>query len=600
MKNSSSYVGNRKAVQAKPEFMRCIVYNPGQGGFVEYADPVHVYSTSDLGAVRNMIEGIAERTLAGGYHAVGFLTYEAAPAFDDSLEVHDAGEKPLLAFGLFDSYRSIDPGGEDGETFRFSDWTPGMEPELYTETIRTIKEHIREGNSYQINFTYQLHSTFEGDPQALFLTFADLLKAEYSVFIEMEDSIICSFSPELFFEKRGNHLISKPMKGTASRGLTLDRDKEIAAKLHLSEKDRAENVMIVDMIRNDVGRIAKTGSVHVVNLFEVERHPYVHQMISTVASECNASFFEILQALFPCASITGAPKVRTMQIIKQLEQGPRGVYTGSIGQIFPDGNMRFNVAIRTLELDKTSNRISYGTGGGIVWDSIAEKEYDETRVKADFLVRPPRRFDLFESLLHIPESGFYLLEYHLKRLADSAEYFGFRFNRQKCIEALEKERRYFVDRSVKVKCILNRTGDFRIEHGSLDGVKSDNLKLGLAREPVHSQNPFLYHKTTRRDVYEKATASAPEFDDILLWNENGEITESCRSNVVIQLGGCLHTPPVSCGLLPGTFRASLLERGTIVEKPILISDLEKAEALFTINSVRKWMRVISFEGNVKA
>lgn len=575
--------------------MRCIVYNPGMGGFAEYIDPVHVYSTADLSEVRNMIESIEQRTLAGRHHAVGFLSYEAAPAFDDSLEVHASAGKLLLAFGLFDSYRLIDPAAEDGKRFRLSEWTSGIEPERYMKSIRTVKEHIREGNSYQVNFTYQLHSTFEGDPRSLFLAFAELLEAEYSAFIELEDTVICSFSPELFFEKRGNRLISKPMKGTASRGLTLERDKKIAEELRQSEKNRAENVMIVDMIRNDMGRIAKAGSVHVASLFEVERHPYVHQMTSTVTSECSTSFYKILQALFPCASITGAPKIRTMQIIKQLEQGPRGVYTGSTGQIFPDGDMRFNVAIRTLELDKTSHCVSYGTGGGIVWDSAAEKEYRETRVKADFLVRPPRRFDLFESLLYSPETGFYLLEYHLKRLADSAEYFGFRFSRQKCVAAFEKERRHFAGWSVKVKCILNKKGDLKVEHGSLDGIKTDNLKVGMAKEPVHSQNPFLYHKTTLRDVYEKARASVPESDDVLLWNEKGEITESCRSNVVLQLNGALYTPPVESGLLPGTFRAYLLERGTIIEKPIPVTDLEKAEALYTINSVRKWMRVVSFE-----
>ena len=379
------------------------------------------------------------------------------------------------------------------------------------------------------------------------------------------------------------------MKGTAPRGLTLQEDMENMAKLADSKKNRAENIMIVDMIRNDMGRIAIPGSVKVPSRFDIERYPYVLQMTSSVESQVDTSIVNVFESLFPCGSITGAPKIRTMEIIKELETQPRGIYTGTIGHISPDGDARFNVAIRTLIINKSSGLVECGVGSGIVWDSDAESEYRECLLKSEFISRTRPDFQLLESLLWEQKTGYFLLNEHLDRLGDSAEYFGFPFNRSSLIKKLEGFQNSIVEEGAKIRVLLDKDGNTHIEAGSLKGVKSSNLKIGLAKEPVNSQNCFLYHKTTHRSLYEIAKQSRPDCDDVILWNENEEITESCRSNVVVEINGELVTPPVKCGLLTGTYRRHLLESKTILERIVTVNELKKADRLFTINSVRHWM-----------
>jgi para-aminobenzoate synthetase / 4-amino-4-deoxychorismate lyase len=402
--------------------------------------------------------------------------------------------------------------------------------------------------------------------------------------------VICSASPELFFSLRDRQILSKPMKGTAVRGRTLDEDEANARGLYESEKNRAENVMIVDMIRNDLGRIAQPGSVVVTKLFDVEKYATVWQMTSTVEAVTTASLPDILKALFPCASITGAPKVKTMEIISALETTPRNVYTGAIGFFSPERYARFSVAIRTTLLDTVSNRAQYGVGGGIVWDSTAGEEYEECLNKAKIVLDPPPSlpFRLLETLLWEQDRGYFLLSRHCERLRASARYFDYPYDDERIQKNLADVSAMLAGGDFRVRLLLARDGTVECQAAPLDPPVECPLLLRLALKPVKSQNPFLYHKTTQRQVYEEAKAPFPDADDVLLYNEAGEVTESSIANVVFLRNGKHVTPPVRCGLLNGVYRQELLDRGEIFEEVIDVQTVRQAERFYLINSVRKW------------
>jgi para-aminobenzoate synthetase/4-amino-4-deoxychorismate lyase len=349
--------------------------------------------------------------------------------------------------------------------------------------------------------------------------------------------------------------------------------------------------MIVDMIRNDLGRIAEVGSVHVPHLFQVERHPTLWQMTSTVAAECRKSLVQILSSLFPCASITGAPKIRTTRIIADLETSPRGIYTGSIGFLSPDRFAQFNVAIRTAVVDLQSGRASYGAGGGIVIDSSCEDEYTEALLKARVLTEKFCEFSLLETMLWTPEEHYFLLELHLKRLADSASYFDYPIDLDHVTRKLTEMSGRYGPNPQRVRLLVDRNGHPDIEAAPLTLSGSAlPLRVRLSPVPVHTADVFLYHKTTRRQTYETARKNCPGCDDVLLWNERNELTESCAANIVVEIEGRLLTPPVESGLLAGTFRRSLLEQGKIREQRLPVGDLKKCSRIFLINSVRKWQK----------
>ncbi|MDD5711834.1 MAG: chorismate-binding protein, partial [Smithellaceae bacterium] len=376
------------------------------------------------------------------------------------------------------------------------------------------------------------------------------------------------------------------------RGLTRKEDDELALGLRFSEKNRAENVMIVDMIRNDLGRVARPGSVQVESLFDVERYPTLWQMTSTVSAETEASFCEIMRAMFPCASITGAPKKRTMEIIAELETVPRRIYTGCIGFLAPGRRSQFNVAIRTILIDKNENTAEYGSGGGIVWDSICADEYGECLLKAQVLKGRPA-FSLLESLLWTPEDGYSLLEPHLARLGDSACYFSFPFDPDLARMRLETEAERFSREPRKVRLILARDGSLTCHAEVLDAEQmKGSVTLKLSREPVDAADIFLYHKTTRRKVFDAAREGLTDCDDVLLWNDRGEITETCTANFIARIRDRLVTPPVSCGLLAGTYRSWLISQGAISERIITKEDLESCTELYVINSVRGQRKAI--------
>jgi para-aminobenzoate synthetase/4-amino-4-deoxychorismate lyase len=394
----------------------------------------------------------------------------------------------------------------------------------------------------------------------------------------------------LFFQLDDQTITCRPMKGTVKRGRTTFEDLEQSNWLKNSSKNRAENVMIVDMIRNDLGRIAKIGSVQVAELFQTERYPTLWQMTSTVSAQTHASVTDIFRGLFPCASITGAPKISTMKIIHDLEKTPRKIYTGSIGYLFPERKAKFNVAIRTALIDTGTRKAEYGLGGGIVWDSTSDDEYAEALLKARLLTEPPPpEFSLLETLLWTPEEGYFLLEKHIERLLDSAQYFDFAISGDEVDNHLSKLAKGFVN-AQRVRLLIDRQGNVRSEHISHQQI-DQALKATLANLPVNSNDVFLFHKTTERSIYERARQNHPAMDDVLLYNENGDLTEFTIGNLVVEQNGELLTPPITCGVLAGTFRAYLVESGTVRERTVPVQQLKDCTRIFRVNSVRKWERV---------
>ena len=353
--------------------------------WLQFEEPVRVVCVTEPGDVLAALHDVETAVSTQNLYAAGFLSYEASSAF--GLDVHPAADDvPLLWFGLYEEPkhpRFLKP--RMSADYQLGTWQTEVGWSEYHGAIQEIKKQIAAGNTYQVNYTFPMTTSFSGEPWALFADLAMAQDGGYGAYVDTGQHVICSSSPELFFRLDGDVLTSKPMKGTAVRGLTPLEDDENVAWLQQSEKNRAENVMIVDMIRNDMGRVAETGSVQVPSLFDVERYPTVLQMTSTVTANTTASITEIFQAMYPCASITGAPKVRTMELIRELEPQARGVYTGAIGYIAPDRQAQFNVAIRTVTVDREKETAVYNVGSGVVWDSDAQEEYEECLLKAKVL-----------------------------------------------------------------------------------------------------------------------------------------------------------------------------------------------------------------------
>ncbi|RJP51822.1 MAG: aminodeoxychorismate synthase component I [Anaerolineaceae bacterium] len=573
----------------------------------KFSHPHRVIVTGKLDEVRQGLGEVERLVNENGWTAAGFVSYEAAPAFDPALKVVSSQGFPFLWFGLYRSHEISDTF-EDLGGLQTLDWDPDTGRDTYNAAIHSIKDYIAQGKTYQVNYTMRLRSDFGLDSRTLFSHLARS-QNRYAAFLDIGDWAVCSASHELFFDLDGNIITSRPMKGTVKRGRTTNEDINISNWLRASIKNRAENVMIVDMIRNDIGRIAEIGSVRVPELFTIEKYPTLFQMTSTVKAKTKASVAEIFGALFPCASITGAPKVSTMNIIAELETSPRRVYCGSIGYIAPNRKARFNVAIRTALVDTKSGKAEYGVGGGIVWDSTSADEYDEALLKARVLTDPPQKeFSLFETLLWTPEDSYFLLDRHIARILDSAEYFG--FNPVGQVESLTTSENIghgglaarHAEEIVKTlnELVAGATSPKRVKllmnaRGEISGdVKefqpgSKVFQARLAKQPVNSKDRFLFHKTTKRDVYERAAVEG--YDDVLLFNEKGELTEFTIGNLVVKMDGEFFTPPVECGLLAGTFRAELIASGEVKERVLRKQDTAEFEAIFLVNSLRKWVKV---------
>ncbi|WP_031385683.1 aminodeoxychorismate synthase component I [Desulfonatronum thiodismutans] len=580
---------------------RVLLWDAASRLWLTFRDPCEVIraeSVERVGPCLERIDGLAKQ----GLYAAGFVSYEAAPAFDPALRVRPRTEDgpPLLWFGIFERVERIAPldflRGTDPVSAPLA-WSPSISESSYREALGSIREHLRVGECYQVNFTFRLRTAFPGDPWDFFLSVCRDRPPSHAAYVHLPDWAVCSFSPERFFVLDGEEIVSEPMKGTRPRGRTLEQDQTLADELRRSPKDRAENVMITDMVRNDLGRIAETGSVVVDDLCRVEKHATVWQMVSTVRARTSHSLTEIFAGLFPPASITGAPKAASMDIIADLESSPRGLYTGCVGYVGPRATRSasgakpgiraaFNVAIRTVLVDQHRNRAEYGVGGGIVWDSNVRGEYAECRTKAEVLHRRMPEFRLLETMLWTPGHGYALLERHLTRLGASAEYFDFHLDVQLVRDRLDGLSAGFGQKSQMVRLLLDKDGAVALEHLPPPSPSSVPLRVTLATSAVDSSDIFLYHKTTHRQVYAQTLAAHPGFDDILLQNERGELTESIRANLAINLDGVLWTPPIRCGLLGGTMRAEMVERGELKERVLRPEDLRGADRVMLLNSVR--------------
>ena len=536
-----------------------------------------------LETVLPLFRYVEEQVSREHLHAAGFVAYEAAPAFDPALMVRPATEFPLLWFRLFEECSPIAFPTPLSQSPRIG-WSPSLSEGEYSSAVHRIREHIREGDTYQTNFSFRLNAPAPADPWEYFVGMVKAQGAGYGAFLDAGRWVICSASPELFIRLDGDLLTSKPMKGTAPRGLLPDDDLRQAEWLTGSEKNRAENLMIVDMVRNDMGRIAEVGSVVPGGLFEAEQYPTLWQMTSTIRCRTTSSLADIFTALFPAASITGAPKVRTTEIIRVLETTARRIYTGAIGFISPGRVAQFNVAIRTVLVDTARRAAEYGTGSGIVWDSESHSEFEECLLKAEILSHSQPGFDLLETMRWTPDDGYLFLDRHMTRLGKSCVYFDRPFEADRILNLLDNFSGGLPPHPHKVRLRLPEYGDPAIDATALG--EQPEYRIRLAEEPIDRTVMFLYHKTTNRTVYESALDQAAGYDDVLLWNEEGEVTESCIANIVVEKDGALITPPVRCGLLPGVYRSHLLEEGSVRESVVRKEDLPRCSRIFLVNSVR--------------
>ncbi|CCQ94278.1 Para-aminobenzoate synthase, subunit I [[Clostridium] ultunense Esp] len=556
-----------------------------------FKSPVKIISTSNPEKIIPSLREI-QRAIDSGLYAAGYISHEAAPAFDPRFRVKKGGAMPLLWFGLFHNPHSLVSLIEDNISFSLSEWQPTISRKKYNEDISKIKEAIKNGQTYQVNYTMRLRARFEGNDLAFYHHLLNGQRASYCAYLNLGRFRVLSVSPELFFRWDGNQIVTKPMKGTIKRGRWPAEDDIRSAKLRNSAKNQAENVMIVDLLRNDLGRICNTGSVKVTQLFEIERYPTVFQMTSTITGVTSkgTKLENIFSALFPSGSVTGAPKVSTMDIITELEKSPREVYCGTIGFASPSGEALFNVAIRTVIIDAYTNIATYGVGGGITWDSTAEEEFDEALAKAAVLTANYSNFDLLETL-RLDYGQYTLLEKHLKRLETSANYFDFQFSRVKVEETLHNFSHKYSQGVWRVRLLVSQNGEIHLEKEPLHPTSNGPLPVALAPSPISRDNCFLFHKTTYREPYNRIHNSLSHVFDVLFWNQEGELTEFTLGNLVLELDGELWTPVVDSGLLPGTFREYLIERGEIKERILTLEDLKKADRIWLINSVRGWVPV---------
>ncbi len=553
-----------------------------------FSEPKEILTAYTYQEVETVFEQ-AEKRRKEGYYIAGFVSYEAAPAFNKHLKTFYADEKlPLVWFGVFLSpVSNFEVPSRVKPAFAF---TADMTFKEYQSRIARIRAEIAAGNTYQTNFTLRLNSPVLAgfEASSAYMHFREQSAARYTAMLTTSTHQILSASPELFFKVEKGNVTTRPMKGTIRRGDTAELDAARRNFLANDEKNRAENVMIVDLLRNDLGQIARPGSVRVPRLCELEPYPTVWQMTSTVTAELAAkkSLFEIFEALFPCGSVTGAPKKSTMDFIAELETSARGVYCGAIGFAKPDGDMIWSVPIRTVQIDSAANTARYGVGGGIVWDSDAKAEFAEIEAKSAVLADAFPPVELIESI-RLENGELKRLHAHLDRLEKSAQFWQLPFERSAARTLLLAAAAEHANGVFKFRAELKQNGEFIFDIQEISS-KTPIWTAKIATKPL-AQNVFLAHKTTRRQMYEELRE--PDVTETLLYNERRELTEFISGNLVLEIGGKLVTPPLSCGLLPGVFRQTLLQTGEIAEQILTFDDLELATRIFLTNSVRGFVEI---------
>lgn len=577
-------------------------------GALLFCAPKRIITCCQAQDVQTALSAIDDAVAAGQWVA-GYCAFELGYALEPKLApfLSQDPSAPLIWMGVFDAPQTFN--GDDVRTLMHS-WSQAastvtmgsadIEREAYLNHVAQVRAHIAAGDVYQINYTFKQPFTLSGDPLALYARLRRGQRAPHGAVIATGDRHILSLSPELFVACDGAHITTRPMKGTAPRAADPQHDEALQDWLGQDEKSRAENLMIVDLMRNDLSRIADVGSVRVSSLFEVETYPTVHQMTSTIEAtlKSGTTIANTLRALFPCGSVTGAPKVKAMELIHSLEAGPRGVYTGAVGYAGVGGKAVFNVAIRTLDID-AQGQGELGIGSGIVFDSDAEDEWDECHVKARFLTQPVPEFALLETLKWTRTDGFALLDRHLARLEKSAAYFSYPYNAEAVMEALNASVDKQDQDALRLRLTVDGWGRAVVEGQPLPRCDdTTQWRFAMAETPVDMHSPFVFHKTTNRAFYDDARAALEKkygCDEVLFVNQNGELTEGSFTNVFIEKDGQLRTPSLSCGVLAGTLRAELIAQGQAMEAVLTNADLRGADRVYFGNSVRGLIPALPIE-----
>ncbi|ODT80708.1 MAG: aminodeoxychorismate synthase, component I [Pelagibacterium sp. SCN 64-44] len=558
-----------------------------------FTEPREILVAHDAASAR---AALARLQAAGreGLWAAGYLSYELGLLFEERLHklLPARSDAPLLWLGLYDAARPLGRDAVDAMLAgagagRAENFALRLDPAAYRQAFDRVKALIEAGDCYQVNLTLKARFRLDGDPLGLYRVLAQSQKVAYGAYINAGDHHVLSRSPELFVAGTGDLLDVRPMKGTLKRGRSLAEDAAGRLALAADAKNRAENLMIVDLLRNDLGRIARTGTVEVTDLYTVETYPSLHAMTSGIRARKRPGLdiVDVLENLFPCGSITGAPKVRAMEIIHAVETGPRGLYTGAIGYVAPNGDFAFNVAIRTAVIDGQGNG-EIGIGGGIVADSDAEAEYQEALLKLKFLADPAPPVTLIETLKWSPGEGFVLLDRHLDRLLDSAAYFALPVTRAAAAAYLSQSARSWTA-PMRVRLTLSEAG-LDLTAVPLPPTPA-RFRFAIAPEALDSTSVWLAHKTTNRAFYDLPRQRAHDergLDELLFRNERNELTEGSFTNLFVERDGRLLTPALASGILPGTLRGELLATGRAAEQVLTLADLASADAIFLGNSVR--------------
>ncbi|WP_397575788.1 aminodeoxychorismate synthase component I [Sphingorhabdus sp.] len=554
-----------------------------------YVDPVEIWTANSVDEV-DAVLGALRDAQRSELHAAGFLGYECGQHFLPNLGQERSG--PLAWFGLFRSYSTIsadvvasylpDPAGAYLSALR-----PAISRAEYADAFAAVQDYIHAGDMYQANLTFPLSADYAGDPLALYAALRSRAKAGYGGVIYTGDAHYLSFSPELFFALKDQRVTTKPMKGTATRQADPQRDSDVAERLRTDPKQRAENLMIVDLLRNDLSRVCAAGTVAVPELFHVESYPTVHQMTSTVTGVLNEGVdaVDVITALFPCGSITGAPKIRAMQVVEEVETAPRGIYCGSIGRIDANGDAAFNVAIRTFTLCDSTKTLSLGLGSGVVADSNEADEWAECLAKGDFAKVDGTGFDLIETMRFEPMTGILRLELHLERMKTSAQLFGFEFDRHALRNRLHASI-FHLDQLSKIRLMVSRHGAVAIEIGPLQDVT--DWRVAVVPLPVAAEDFRLRHKMSDRAFYDNARKARTDCDEVIFVGADGRLTEGSITTLFVERDGVLLTPRLETGLLPSVLRRALIDAGKAQEVDLTADDL--AGGFFVGNSARGLIR----------
>ncbi len=606
--NNSKRADGSRAKPSEPRLEETFVLLDNSAGmgaptllFSEPKEIVSAWTPDEVGPALARLEAAA----ANGLHAAGFLAYELGYVLEPKIRalLPDGRNVPLLWFGLYDAPREMTEAEVDhwlathtkSGSYQFTSVTTAWDQQEYESRFAAVQEKIRAGDIYQLNLTFKARFRLEGSPLTFYRDMRKRQRVAYGGIVDTGEVTVLSASPELFIEKDGRVVSTRPMKGTAPRAGTPEADAEARRVLATDVKQRAENLMIVDLMRNDLGRIAEVGSVGVTDLFTVETFRTLHQMTSGVEATLKdgLGLSDLIRAIFPPGSVIGAPKIRAMELIHDYETEPRGVYCGAIGHITPQGGALFNVAIRTPVIFR-GGQGEMGIGSGVVYDSVGAKEYAECLLKMKFLTDPPKSFELIETLLYEGRKGFWLLEGHLARLKASAAYFGYPHDEAEVRAALEGAVAGLEDARLRVRLLLSEDGKVTVTTAEQPKQGPDAvMRYVISDTRVDSANAFLFHKTTRRELYDREWqhyAETAGADEVLYLNERGELAEGSRTSIFIERDGKLLTPALASGLLPGVLRRDLIASGKAEEAVLTLEDLSSAEAVYVGNSVRGLVR----------